>query len=73
MATDANRYPMGMTQPEHDAREDTVTLLASVGITVTDEGKARARGKLAEADARHTPERQAALRKQVGLPPAVAA
>ncbi len=48
-------------------------MLAAVGITVTEEGKARARAKLAEADARRTPERQAALRAQVGLPPASAA
>jgi hypothetical protein len=62
-----------MTQPGHDAREDTVEMLAAVGITVTEEGKARARARLAKADARHTPERRAALRAQVGLPPAAAA
>jgi hypothetical protein len=61
-----------MTQSGHDAPEDTTTMLAAVGITVTEEGKARARAKLAEADARRTPERQAALRAQVGLPPASA-
>jgi len=64
---------VGMTAPEHDAHEDTVALLAAVGIAVTDEGKARARERLAQADARRTPERQAALRAQVGLPPAAAA
>ncbi len=58
-----------MSQSEHDVPEDTVALLASVGIVVTEEGKARARAKLAEADARWTPERHAALRAQVGLPP----
>jgi hypothetical protein len=63
----------GMTQPDHDAREDTEAMLAAAGITVTEEGKARARARLAEGDARRTPERQAALRAQVGLPPAAAA
>jgi hypothetical protein len=65
-----NRYPCSMTQSGHNASEDTTTMFAAVGITVTEEGKARARAKLAEADARRTPERQAALRAQVGLPPA---
>jgi uncharacterized membrane protein len=63
--------PVG--QPDRDAREDTVQLLAAVGIEVTEDGKARARARLTEADARRTPERQAALRAQVGLPPADAA
>jgi hypothetical protein len=62
-----------MTQPEHEAPEDSLALLASVGITVTDEGKARARARFAAAEARRTPERRAALRAQVGLPPASAA
>jgi hypothetical protein len=43
-------------------------LLAAVGITVTEEGKARARRRLAEAAARRTPEIREALRKQLGLP-----
>jgi len=47
-------------------------MLAEAGITVTDEGKARARAALADADARWTPERRAALRRQIGLPPAAA-
>jgi hypothetical protein len=62
-----------MAQHDHDAREDTVAMLAAAGITVTDEGKARARARLAEADARRTPELREALRTQVGLPPAAAA
>lgn len=62
-----------MTQSEHEAPEDSGTLLASVGIVVTDEGKARARARLAAAEARRTPEVRAALRAQVGLPPASAA
>ncbi|MEJ3748244.1 hypothetical protein WEI85_33780 [Actinomycetes bacterium KLBMP 9797] len=56
-----------------DLREDTTAMLAAVGITVTDEGKARARAELAEAEARWTPQRRAALREQLGLPPAAAA
>jgi hypothetical protein len=58
----------GVTQPDHDARDDTAELLAAVGITITEEGKSRARAKLAEADARWTPERWTALREQLGLP-----
>jgi len=63
-----------MTDPKPDAAEqDAATMLAAVGIEVTEEGKARARARLAEAAARHTPELRAALRAQVGLPPASAA
>jgi hypothetical protein len=57
-----------MTQSDHEAREGTAELLAAVGITVTEEGKARARARLDEAAARWTPERWAALREQLGLP-----
>jgi hypothetical protein len=42
-------------------------MLAAVGITVTEEGKARARAKLDAASARWTPEKWAALRRQIGL------
>lgn len=62
-----------MTQADPDLREDTTAMLAAVGITVTDEGKARARARLAESDARRTPQRRAALRERLGLPPATAA
>ena len=55
-----------MTESGHDASDGTAELLAAVGITVTEEGKARA--LLAEAEARWTPEKWAALRTQVGLP-----
>ncbi len=48
-------------------------MLAAVGIQVTEEGKARARAKLAAADAERTPERRAAWRAQMGLPPVTAA
>lgn len=60
-------------QPGPDVREDITAMLAAAGITVTKEGKARARAKLAVADAQRTPERRAALRKRLGLPPAAAA
>lgn len=43
--------------------------MAAAGIVVTPEGKARARAKLEAADRRRTPERRAALRAMVGLPP----
>jgi hypothetical protein len=58
-----------MTEPAPDLREDTIAMLAAVGITVTEEGRARARAKLAEARARHTPELRAAWRAEAGLPP----
>jgi hypothetical protein len=58
-----------MTQPAHDVPEDAVAMLAAIGITVTEEGKARARARLAEADARRTPELRAAWRAQIGLSP----
>jgi len=45
-------------------------MLAAAGITVTEEGKARARAQLAEAAARRTPQRRAEMRARVGLPPA---
>jgi hypothetical protein len=61
-----------MPQPRPDLREDTAAMLAEAGITVTEEGKARARAELADADARWTPERRAALRRQIGLPTAAA-
>jgi hypothetical protein len=44
-------------------------MLRSVGINVTDEGMERARKLLSEAEAKRTPERVAAWRKQLGLPP----
>jgi hypothetical protein len=44
-------------------------MLAATGITVTEQGKARARAQLAEAAARRDPQRRAALRERLGLPP----
>jgi hypothetical protein len=46
---------------------DAMEMLATLGITVTEEGKARARARLAGAEARQTPELRAAMRAQVGL------
>lgn len=57
---------------EQDASHDTGRTLADLveaaGITVTDEGRARARRKLDAAAARMTPEKWAALRAQFGRP-----
>lgn len=70
-------YPEGMSTPRPDQRDDTAVQLAAVGIHITPEGRARARAELdAAADARNTPEAQAAraeLRARLGLPPAAAA
>lgn len=61
-----------MTNHGPDVHDDTVAMLAAVGITVTEEGKARARAELAEAAARRTPERLAVWREQLGLPASAA-
>jgi hypothetical protein len=58
-----------MTTPGPDLREDMTAMLAAAGITVTDEGKARARAQLRAGNAWWTPERLAAVRAQLGLPP----
>lgn len=62
------RYPQGMAE-DADQQESMTDALARVGIVVTAEGKARARAKLDEAAAKRTPERLAAMRALVGLPP----
>lgn len=54
-------------------RSDTEQALDAAGIHVTDEGRARARRKLDAARAHATPERVAAWRDQLGLPPQAAA
>ncbi|WP_029723976.1 hypothetical protein [Salinispora cortesiana] len=46
---------------------DTAAMLAAVNITVTDEGKRRARRRLREARERWTPELDSAVREQLGL------
>lgn len=48
---------------ERMSRERTMALLAEHGFRVTDEGRARARARLAEARDRMTPERFAELRR----------
>lgn len=58
-----------MTHPaEHDVDESLTDALARVGIVVTDEGKARARARLADAEREWPAERRAALREQLGRP-----
>jgi hypothetical protein len=57
-----------MSQPDHQAGESTTELLAAVGVTATDEGKAHARARIAEAEARWTDKKWAELREQIGLP-----
>jgi hypothetical protein len=54
-----------MTQPDQSTRDQTAALLAEHGFVITDEGKARAREKLAEMDAHWTPERRQALRERL--------
>lgn len=46
---------------------DTAAMLAAVNITVTEEGKQRARRRLREARERWTPELDSAVREQLGL------
>jgi hypothetical protein len=65
-----------MTDSRGGSAQHSVTteeLLAAAGITVTEEGKARARRRLDEHAAAMTPERWNALRAQVGLPPKTSA
>jgi hypothetical protein len=57
-----------MDKPGSDTCGDTEAMLAAAGITVTPEGKADARRKLRDARARWTPELDAELREQLGLP-----
>lgn len=66
------RYPWCVTQPRPDSDADISALLAAAGITVTDEGRARARRRLAETRQRWTPDRWARLRQQLGVPPRTA-
>jgi hypothetical protein len=59
----------GMTKPGSESSADLTALFDAVGITVTEEGKQRARARRRAAEARWTPERWAELRAQLGLPP----
>jgi hypothetical protein len=54
--------------PDHSVEESLTEALARVGIVVTDEGKARARARLADAEAEWPAERRAALREELGRP-----
>ena len=58
----------GMTTPQPEPSADLDALFAAAGISVTTEGKQRARDRREAAQARWTPERWAALRAQLGLP-----
>jgi len=61
-----------MNKPEPRSSADLTALFDAVGITVTQEGKERARERRRAAEARWTPERWAEMRAQLGLPPRVA-
>jgi transposase len=52
---------MGMEREQTTLSEQTRTLLAEQGIEVTEEGVARARQKLHEAEQRMTPEARARI------------
>ena len=58
-----------MTDSNAERRIDTADLLTAARIVVTPEGRARARRRLAEAEARRTPEQVAIWRRQLGLKP----
>lgn len=58
---------------ERSTPVSTAELLAAAGITVTEEGKARAGQRLAEAEARMTPEKWDANRAQLDMPPKASA
>jgi hypothetical protein len=59
-----------MTKPDRAARPDEpeAVELDERGVPLTAEGARRAKAKLAEAAARRTPERRAALLRRLGLP-----
>lgn len=55
-----------MAQADQDLGDETERMLAAAGIEVTEEGRARARAKLAAAQERMTPEAWARLRERYG-------
>ena len=57
-----------MTMPEPRVGAEADAMLRAVGISVTEQGKARWRVLLREAAAKHTPEARAKWRAQAGLP-----
>ncbi len=52
-----------MTSPHPEAPDDPVAILAEHGFVITEEGKAQARAKLADAERRITAERREQLRR----------
>jgi sRNA-binding protein len=52
-----------MTSPEPEARDETAALLSEHGFVITEEGKAKARAKLEEAERRISAERREQLRR----------
>ncbi|XTZ13862.1 hypothetical protein ACQSSU_20410 [Micromonospora echinospora] len=56
-----------MSSETPETGTETTAMLAAVGITVTPEGKERARRRLRAARERWTPELDAAVREQLGL------
>jgi hypothetical protein len=53
---------------DHEVTETFAEASARVGVVVTEEGKARARRRLAAAEEGWTPERRNAERAKLGLP-----
>ena len=60
-------------QPSHGTSQSMTAMLAAVGIPVTEDGKVRARRRIAEAEDRFTPELREQARRQLGMPPRAAA
>ncbi len=53
--------------PERATADETQELLDAAGIVVTPEGRERARRRLADMDARMTPDRWQELRDRLGV------
>lgn len=69
---EADQARHGLTCDGNTTRPDqneAIATMAEHGITVTEEGIARARAMLNEADAKWTPGRRNALREQIGQRP----
>ena len=60
-------YSSLMTEPDFCDAVTGAAMLGAAGVNVTEEGEAEWRQRLRAADAHWTPERHAALRRQVGL------
>ena len=61
---------MIVSSPDRTTRQEQPEAgeLDERGVPLTADGAPRAKAKLAEAAARHTPERRAALLRRLGLP-----